>query len=175
MPNPFHVPAGSSKGGQFTSKQLGTVEYIARESAGLPMKSNMTDKLFGRIKELAEILKEKMKTNRQIESGYVLTSEGEHVSGYQRGSKNSEIRLNASKGQVTIHTHPSGNSFSMMDVISSAEAEVGFAVVVTNDAIYVLEPGVNGWGNVISQVNAYDPHSVTSEFARKHGLIYTKR
>jgi hypothetical protein len=35
MPNPYHAPAGTSKGGQFTSKQLGTITNAAREAAGL--------------------------------------------------------------------------------------------------------------------------------------------
>ena len=35
MPNPNHLPAGTSKGGQFTSRQLGVVEKAARVSAGI--------------------------------------------------------------------------------------------------------------------------------------------
>lgn len=34
--NPYHVPAGSSEGGQFTSGQLKTIEGAARKAAGLP-------------------------------------------------------------------------------------------------------------------------------------------
>ena len=36
--NPYHMPAGSPEGGQFTSGQLNKIENAAREAAGLPQK-----------------------------------------------------------------------------------------------------------------------------------------
>lgn len=47
--NPYHVPAGNSKGGQFTSGQLNAIENSARETAGLPVNAMIrkgTGKIF---------------------------------------------------------------------------------------------------------------------------------
>lgn len=44
--NPYHEPAGSSKGGQFTSGQLNTITNAARKAAGLSSEIDVHSKEF---------------------------------------------------------------------------------------------------------------------------------
>lgn len=54
--NPYHLPAGTEKGGQFTSGQLKTIEGAARKAAGLGIKEAET---YGDIKDAVRSFIEK--------------------------------------------------------------------------------------------------------------------
>jgi hypothetical protein len=66
--NPYHVPAGSPEGGQFTSGQLNKIENAAREAAGLPGKEYFyKTAMFKKRKELDEAKNESKRRREKYE------------------------------------------------------------------------------------------------------------
>lgn len=50
-------------------------------------------------------------------------------------------------GLVLAHNHPSGNAFSGKDLYAEALYKTPCAMVISNEYIYTVMPGAQGWGN----------------------------
>lgn len=62
-------------------------------------------------------------------------------------------------GALIMHNHPSGSTFSALDLESEARRGTRRAVVVTSDDLYVLEPGWRGWGNPAKLSQTYESYT----------------
>lgn len=49
------------------------------------------------------------------------------------------------RGGTTLHNHPSGRSFSVVDIVSAQEMGIAKEIVYSNKFIYTMEPPVGGW------------------------------
>lgn len=79
---------------------------------------------------------------------------------------NNEVTMSAEQvaefrernGALVIHNHPGGTSFSARDFYVEAKRGTKRAIVVTYDRLYILTPGLRGWGDPDALAEAYDKY-----------------
>lgn len=159
-------------------------------------KTNLSNNAMKSIRHSAWVLREKVKEDRggkrpDIERGFTLDKDGEVLSG-ARGDKNHSIQMDAGRGQVFLHTHPTNEGdedqpFSAADINAFANASLAGAGVVTNTTLYWIEPSKeNSWhedkdGNIYNikrdlerSGGLYNPKFDSEKFAKEHGLTFLK-
>lgn len=65
----------------------------------------------------------------------------------------------AEDGALMMHNHPSGSTFSAVDLRAEAMRGTRRAIVVTDRFLYVLEPGKRGWGSPERLFEAYTAYA----------------
>ena len=79
-------------------------------------------------------------------------------------------------GALIMHNHPSGSTFSALDLESEAKRGTRRAIVVTSDDLYVLEPGWRGWGNPTTLSQTYESYTqLYAEEAQTMPYLSTQR
>lgn len=149
--NPYHVPKGSSEGGQFTSGQLSTIEDNARQAAGLSV-NIMIRKGVGKVHQ-TELISNQDDSKRQDIMKELRVGIGEEPSnaGMQEihsavgDVENNLLIKRNSRGQIVAAASYSieggynidGNSVSMLHInhIGSIQAGEGISLVSTLESV----------------------------------------
>lgn len=117
--NPNHLPAGSSKGGEFTSGQLSAIEESARKAAGLSS-STIKKVVVNNVKFELEIDKEFEKTSALLPNGkkaqkYKVYSEGTYLGDIQETTAYKDTKKAGER------------------IVSSRKNVVGYSIKTSND------------------------------------------
>ena len=140
MANPNHEPAGSDIGGQF-AKGNGAVNTLIRKGAGqLQMKPEVLKAILDKSVVLQDRLAEDRAKGKARERAFTLDQNGEIVSSAIGVKTDHSVPMDARQGQVFLHSHPDGTSFSRSDLVMAAERNLA-AVVVSGKYVYIMRPG----------------------------------
>lgn len=91
-------------------------------------------------------------------NGRLLFKTTQYEEGTVRLTSDQLSLFQAQDGALIIHNHPSGSTFSAVDLRAEAERGTRRAMVVTSDALYILEPGWRGWGDPEALAATYDSY-----------------
>lgn len=140
--NPYHEPAGTSKGGQFARKP-GGAEDAARGAAGLETRAESRAQAVAdfvattKAKALSEGYEE-----LEWEMGWLVGPNGEirlQLDGDESSISMDDKDLNLLEGNYFIHNHPQGGAFSVQDVEMGIKHNTAGLIVTNSKREHYLE------------------------------------